>query len=90
MKAIKRLNKDKLFALKASGSKFMMNSGINIGHQALSSVFLADTLDVILKDFKDVAFVGNYPEIFFKHFTKGTLFITKTQSLRECLFVGRR
>ena len=70
MKAVKRLNKDKLFALKDSGSKFINRTGMTIGHQAVSSVLLADTLDVVLKEFNDVAFIGSYPEHFFRHFTK--------------------
>ena len=71
MKNLKRVNKRLFFDLKEQGGRFVERTGTAVGHQVLSSVLLANTLDVILKNFKEVAFVGNYPEAFFRNFTKG-------------------
>lgn len=71
MKNLKRINKKLLFDLKENGSRFLSRNNLAVGHQMLSAVLLADTLDVILKNFKEVAFIGNYPDAFFRNFTKG-------------------
>lgn len=76
---LQRLNKRKLFALKESGRKFIDSTSTQVPHQVLSAALLADSLDGIVKEFRDVAYVGENPHLFLQQY--------KNDSFLERIFI---
>ena len=65
------INKKKLRKIRTNYAKRRTLECIKSPHRIYSAALLGDSLEVICKDFERVAYIGDYPEIFFENFKNG-------------------
>lgn len=71
MSAKNLINKAKLRKIRSRFAKNRLVKGMNSPHKMYSAASLGDSLEVICKDFERIAYIGDYPEIFFENFKNG-------------------